>query len=502
MKRFLIGLTTLLFSVPFLLSPQAAAQPASPGTQKAGYLGAAAVPITEEVARILGLRDRAGVWVDIVLPDSPAEQAGIVPGDVILAFNGNAIDTPEKLVASVRGFGPGTEVGLQVWRNGATLHLTARLEASDTSVFAKYGSCSTKEATFGRCEISIPVYGKKSWWDRPLDEKNKERKRVFAYFGELRDGWPHGTGTMTVPAGWNLVNFELTRTYRYEGKFENGYPTGEGVVHYGDSVETLSVAGLRKNWGDLAEVTQKWLTDLDGPAAHEYAWLLPGLVMHNTTTAVPGGGVYDLRVIYYSESAGSLLDFGMRSYATWIGRPAKDGGVLFVPEKDSISRTHYRVRKTTIGLAVDRGSGLDQPLHFETYSEAKVQQLQARKADEKREKQESRDRLWGAVFQGLDAAGRAYAETRSSEAASGPGSLAGNSASATAPAALPTQTEQFSYQCAYGSRINVAIPYKTKACLEVKKEFTKIFACNDVDQMERAAAACQSACGNRACDER
>jgi hypothetical protein len=89
-----------------------------------------------------------------------------------------------------------------------------------------------------------------------------------------------------------------------------------------------------------------------------------------------------------------------------------------------------------------------------------------------------------------------------SYAGSSGGSASSNGNGAKASSSLPTKTVQFTHQCAYGSKINVAIPYKTEGCLTVKKEFTIVFACNDVDRMESAAAACQSACGNRACDER
>ncbi|MBV7327938.1 PDZ domain-containing protein [Chloroflexi bacterium TSY] len=55
-----------------------------------------------------------GVIVMNVLPDSPADEAGINPGDVLVAINGEAIDTPEILVEMVSEMNPGEEVTLSV----------------------------------------------------------------------------------------------------------------------------------------------------------------------------------------------------------------------------------------------------------------------------------------------------------------------------------------------------------------------------------------------------
>lgn len=55
-----------------------------------------------------------------IAPDSPAAQAGLQPGDLVLAFNGSAINTREELQAATREH-LDQEVTLAVWRNGALL---------------------------------------------------------------------------------------------------------------------------------------------------------------------------------------------------------------------------------------------------------------------------------------------------------------------------------------------------------------------------------------------
>ena len=431
MKPLLFGPAGFLLSILFLLSSQVAVQSATPAPQKSAYLGVVAPSVTEDLTRVLALKKRVGAWVAFVVPDSPGERAGVSAGDVILAMNGEPIDSSEKVVAIVRKLEPGAALRIQVWRNGVLVDLTAHLEASDTSFYVKHSSCGTNRATYhfaryhgdcregiaegiGFAEAAIPIY-RQAFWRNPSD-KNVERKFVYSYFGEFKNGLPNGMGTMTVPAGVKIANFELTHTYTYKGKFVDGNPTGEGVVRYGDSVETLTVSGLRKNWGDLAELTQdRWLADMDGPVMDEYTWLLPGLVMHNAATVAPSGGMIDRIVIHHNVNTGSLDAYGMRAEGTWVGRPDADGAVLLEPENRFL-RSPRRIAKTSNGVRIDNGRGHEHGTHFAKYSEAEVKRIQARVAVEKRAEQESSDRFWGAVAQGINTVGGTYAETRESNA--------------------------------------------------------------------------------------
>ena len=54
--------------------------------------------------------------VDRTLEDSPAEQAGLRPGDVISAVEGRAVSSTQELLEAVADAGPGTEIALDVWR--------------------------------------------------------------------------------------------------------------------------------------------------------------------------------------------------------------------------------------------------------------------------------------------------------------------------------------------------------------------------------------------------
>ncbi len=67
----------------------------------------------------LGGRDKEdGVLVNEVQPNSPAEAAKVMQGDVITAYNGAAIKSPRDLAMAVANTKAGTNATLTVWRNG------------------------------------------------------------------------------------------------------------------------------------------------------------------------------------------------------------------------------------------------------------------------------------------------------------------------------------------------------------------------------------------------
>lgn len=83
-----------------------------------GYLGVSAADATGE---------RSGAQVLEVEPGSPADEAGIEPGDVITSFAGDPIADAADLVAAVRSRQPGTEVTVGVDRQGDEVEVALAL---------------------------------------------------------------------------------------------------------------------------------------------------------------------------------------------------------------------------------------------------------------------------------------------------------------------------------------------------------------------------------------
>jgi S1-C subfamily serine protease len=88
------------------------------GKVERGHLGIAIQPVTPDNAAKLNLPEPRGVLVDDVTPNSAAARAGLRPGDVIIAFNGQPISDGNSLRNQVAATRPGKEVGLTLLREG------------------------------------------------------------------------------------------------------------------------------------------------------------------------------------------------------------------------------------------------------------------------------------------------------------------------------------------------------------------------------------------------
>ena len=73
-----------------------------------------------------------GAKVQAVLIGSPADKAGIKPGDVISEFDGNTVPDAKYLDLLVAHYSPGQRVQFRVWRDGQPEYLVARLGEATT----------------------------------------------------------------------------------------------------------------------------------------------------------------------------------------------------------------------------------------------------------------------------------------------------------------------------------------------------------------------------------
>ena len=83
-----------------------------------GWLGVSIQPLTPELAKSFGLTDSKGALVASVQDGSPAERAGVKPGDVIVRYDGKPVDSPRALPGLVANTEIGKAVELSVLRDG------------------------------------------------------------------------------------------------------------------------------------------------------------------------------------------------------------------------------------------------------------------------------------------------------------------------------------------------------------------------------------------------
>jgi serine protease Do len=112
------------FSIPINMVMVVAKQLVEKGTVSRAFLGVTLdSKFTPEAAERLGMPRRIGAHIIRVTPGSPAEQAQLQVGDVVLQFNGVGIENDSHLVNVISLTKIGSEVPIIVFREGKTLNV-------------------------------------------------------------------------------------------------------------------------------------------------------------------------------------------------------------------------------------------------------------------------------------------------------------------------------------------------------------------------------------------
>jgi 2-alkenal reductase len=101
------------------------------GKVRRPYLGVRWAPVDPTVASAYELPAEFGAYVQEVEPGTPAEDAGLQPGDIITAIDGQPIDAENGFVTVLMRFDPGEEVDLTIVRDGTEMTVTVTLDTRD-----------------------------------------------------------------------------------------------------------------------------------------------------------------------------------------------------------------------------------------------------------------------------------------------------------------------------------------------------------------------------------
>lgn len=112
--------------VPAALARRIVDALATGGSVKRGFLGISSQPVEIPAAQRAGLAQERGLLVVRVEPGSPAEQGGLMLGDVLTAFDGTTLSDTDELQALLGGERVGKAVPMQLLRGGTitTLEVT------------------------------------------------------------------------------------------------------------------------------------------------------------------------------------------------------------------------------------------------------------------------------------------------------------------------------------------------------------------------------------------
>ena len=121
------GYQGVSFAIPIDVAMEVVDQLKSGGKVSRGWLGVVIQEVSADLAESFGLDRPRGALIAEVLEDGPAAKSGLQVSDVILKFNGRAVENSSDLPRMVGMTKPGSKVPVEVWRKGKLQSLSVAL---------------------------------------------------------------------------------------------------------------------------------------------------------------------------------------------------------------------------------------------------------------------------------------------------------------------------------------------------------------------------------------
>jgi len=121
------GSMGISFTIPMDEAVRVSEQLRVSGRVSRGRIGVQIDQVTKEVAESIGLGKAQGALVRAVEPGAPAEKAGVEAGDIIVKFEGKAVEKSSDLPRMVGSTKPGTRSALTVFRRGTYKDLSVTI---------------------------------------------------------------------------------------------------------------------------------------------------------------------------------------------------------------------------------------------------------------------------------------------------------------------------------------------------------------------------------------
>jgi serine protease Do len=167
------GYMGVSFSIPIDVAMQVAHQLITTGHVRRGWLGVTIQPVDQGLADSFGLPEPEGALVSSLEQGGPAARAGVQPGDVILALNGQSIRTMNQLPVRIASLMPGTTAHLTIWRDHAQREVSVKLGSMGNETVAL---AQQPQSPGGSLGLSV----------RPLT--SDEQQQVHVHGGLLVEG--------------------------------------------------------------------------------------------------------------------------------------------------------------------------------------------------------------------------------------------------------------------------------------------------------------------------
>jgi len=134
----LVGINTAIFSqsggnigigfaIPINLARHIMDQLVDKGSVERGFVGIQVQNLTPDLAEAFGLNNLNGAVVNSVMPQSPADKAGMQPGDIIVGIDGKPVRNGNDAANQIGLTPVGDKINFEVLRNGKKLKLSAEV---------------------------------------------------------------------------------------------------------------------------------------------------------------------------------------------------------------------------------------------------------------------------------------------------------------------------------------------------------------------------------------
>jgi serine protease Do len=137
------------FAIPVNMARNVMDQLVKNGKVVRGWIGISIQDFTPELAEGMGLEGKEGAIVAEVVPDSPAMEAGLKQGDVIVAVDGRKVASNTELRNRISATSPGTKVTLTLIRDGKERSVDLTLGELPGSAAASGGGEEPAEESLG-----------------------------------------------------------------------------------------------------------------------------------------------------------------------------------------------------------------------------------------------------------------------------------------------------------------------------------------------------------------
>jgi hypothetical protein len=174
-----------------------------PNNTTGGYLGTTLQEMTEELAKTSGLNKVKGAFVQTVIKKSPAEQAGLKSGDIILSFDGKEINEVSVLPPIVAATPVGKTVDARIFRDGKEQTIKVKIGNRQSILDSEKASAASR----------IAAAYKTGAYKGVRNYENGDK-----YEGEFTNRTLNGKGTYTYANG-----------DKYVGEFVDGKFTSKGT---------------------------------------------------------------------------------------------------------------------------------------------------------------------------------------------------------------------------------------------------------------------------------